>query len=79
MNASRLFIIAIVINLIFTFSIPHISWQGHVGGLVTGLLVTAVYVHASGANRHRIQAAFSVAVLVAFAVLIWWRTAELLG
>lgn len=69
----------IIINLVFTFSIPNISWQGHVGGLVTGALVTAAYLHAGGRNRNRIQVAVTVAVLVLFAALIWLRTAELVA
>ncbi len=34
----------LVINLIFTFSVPGISWQGHTGGLIAGFLLTlAIY------------------------------------
>jgi membrane associated rhomboid family serine protease len=35
----------IVINLIISFSIPNISWGGHVGGLVGGILITLAYAH----------------------------------
>jgi len=34
----------LVINLIFTFSVPGISWQAHVAGLLVGFIVTlAIY------------------------------------
>ena len=74
----------IVINLVFTFVVPavssqSISWQGHVGGLVTGALVAAAYVYAPRDRRNLIQAGVTVAVVVLFAVLIWWRTTDLLG
>lgn len=69
----------ILVNLIFTFTIPHISWQGHVGGLITGLLVAVAYVYPSPAARTRIQVAASVALLALFVALIWWRTAELVA
>lgn len=32
----------LVINLVFTFAIPQISWQAHIGGLVVGFLLTFV-------------------------------------
>ena len=33
----------IVINLVISFAIPNISWGGHVGGLIGGILVTLAY------------------------------------
>ncbi len=33
----------IVINLAISFTIPNISWGGHVGGLIGGILVTLAY------------------------------------
>lgn len=69
----------IVINLAFTFSIPGISWQGHLGGLITGLLVAVAYVYPAAPRRNRVQLLASIALLVLFAALIWWRTAELVS
>lgn len=79
----RWVVAVIAINLVVTFLVPlfssqRISWQAHVGGLVTGALVAAAYVYPPKERRNTIQAAVTVIVLVAFAVLIWWRTAQLL-
>ncbi|MDT5280892.1 MAG: hypothetical protein QOJ20_2087 [Mycobacterium sp.] len=73
----------IAINLAFTFVIPllggqNISWQGHIGGLVTGAAVAAAYAYAPREHRALIQISATVAILVLFALLIWWRTSELL-
>ena len=38
----------IVINLVISFSIPGISWGGHVGGLIGGILITLAYAHWRG-------------------------------
>jgi membrane associated rhomboid family serine protease len=74
----------IVLNLAFTFVIPllggaNISWQGHIGGLVTGALVAAAYAYAPRERRTLIQISATVGFLVLFAVLIWWRTTDLLA
>ncbi len=74
----------IVINVVFTFVAPaisaqRISWQGHVGGLVTGALVAAAYVYPPKERRNMVQAAVTLIALAAFAALVWWRTAVLLA
>jgi membrane associated rhomboid family serine protease len=43
----------IVINLIISFSLPGISWGGHVGGLIGGALVALAFQYG---ERHRAQA-----------------------
>jgi membrane associated rhomboid family serine protease len=73
----------IAINLAFTFVIPalggqSISWQGHIGGLITGAVVAAAYAYAPHERRTLIQVSATVALLVLFALLIWWRTTSLL-
>jgi membrane associated rhomboid family serine protease len=74
----------IALNLAFTFVIPlissqNISWQGHIGGLVTGSVVAAAYAYAPRDRRTLIQAGATVTVVVLFALLIWWRTNDLLA
>ncbi|MEV0674055.1 rhomboid family intramembrane serine protease [Mycobacterium sp. NPDC050441] len=79
----RMIAAVVVINLVFTFAGPAlgtgaISWQGHVGGLITGAGIAAAYVYAPSARRNAVQAGVSVAVLLAFLALIAWRSSHLL-
>lgn len=84
LNLDVRWVVAIIgLNLVFTFIIPlfssvNISWQGHLGGLITGAVVAAAYAYAPQKSRNLVQAGVTVAILVLFAVLIWWRTAVLL-
>ncbi|VEG58486.1 rhomboid family protein [Mycolicibacterium aurum] len=70
------------LNLVFTFVYPlftsqNISWQGHIGGLVTGAVVAAAFAYAPRQQRTLVQAGAAVALLVVFVGLVVWRTAEL--
>ena len=74
----------IALNLVFTFVVPavsaqRISWQGHLGGLVTGAVVAAAYVYPPKERRNMVQAAVTLAAFAVFAALVWWRTAALLA
>ncbi len=76
-------VVAIIgLNLAFTFVIPlissqNISWQGHLGGLVTGAVVAAVFAYAPRTKRNLVQAGAALAILAVFIGLVWWRTNEL--
>lgn len=69
----------LVINLIFTFSVPGISIAGHLGGLVTGALVAAGLAYAPPKYRNLVQWGTIGAMLVVLAVLTAIRTASLTG
>lgn len=73
----RWVVIMIAINLVITFTVPSISWQGHLGGLLTGGVVAFAYAYAPAKARIPVQVGASVAVLALFAALIWWRTSYL--
>jgi membrane associated rhomboid family serine protease len=69
----------IVINLLITFIAPGISWQGHVGGLLTGTAVAWLYTKAPQAKQTLVLTASAAGLLVLFAALLWWRTAAILS
>jgi membrane associated rhomboid family serine protease len=69
----------IAINLVLTFSIPNISWQGHLGGLITGAVVAAAYIYAPRDRRSLVQGTATVGLLVLFAFMIVMRTTALTG
>jgi membrane associated rhomboid family serine protease len=80
LNFDMKWLVAIIVaNLVLTFTVPTISWQGHVGGLITGALIAALFVY-TPRERHRnlVQGGVCVAVLLVFAALIYWRTAMLI-
>ncbi|SBT49420.1 rhomboid family intramembrane serine protease [Micromonospora auratinigra] len=67
----------LVINLIFTFTVPGISIAGHLGGLVVGALAALVLAYAPRGRRNLFQAAGTAVLAVALLGLILVRTAML--
>lgn len=69
----------IVINLVFTFTIPGIDWRAHVGGLVAGLIAGVAVDGLGGSARSRVTmfVASLVAVLAVATALTVSRTDEL--
>ena len=81
---TRWVVAIIAINVVFTLVVPlvssqNISWQGHLGGLISGALVAAALVYAPRDRRNLVQAGLVAALLVVFAGLIWWRTGVLVA
>ena len=70
---SRGIVLLIVLNLAFSVIYRStIAWQDHIGGLITGALLTAAYAYAPRRNRVAYQVAATVllVVLMVIAVLI---------
>jgi membrane associated rhomboid family serine protease len=61
----RQIVVLLVINAALGFIIPNISWQAHLGGLITGALCTVAIAYAPATkNRNLIQWGGMAAVLV---------------
>ncbi|WP_242882837.1 rhomboid family intramembrane serine protease [Actinomadura litoris] len=67
----------LVINLVITFSVPDISWEGHIGGLVTGGALAAAMAYAPAARRSLVHIGAPLVVLALLTALVLVKTAEL--
>ena len=65
------------LNLVFTFTISGISWQGHIGGLVGGIIIGTAMVYAPRARRSLVQWSVTGLVLAVSVGLIAYRVAAL--
>ena len=63
-NAQLLVLIGL--NVAFGFIVPNVAWQAHVGGLVVGAAVAAVYM----ATRHRSKKAVQIASVAGIGVAL---------
>ncbi len=68
----------IAINLALSFFLHNIiAWQDHIGGLLTGALLTAAYAYAPRKNRAVIQVAATVGIVALIAIAIVIRNTQL--
>jgi membrane associated rhomboid family serine protease len=74
---TRAIVILIVINLAIGFVVPNIAWQDHVGGLLTGGLLTAAYAYAPRKHRALVQAGATVAIVALLAAAVVVRNGQL--
>ncbi|GII63430.1 rhomboid family intramembrane serine protease [Sphaerisporangium krabiense] len=58
------------INVVLTFVVPGISWQGHLGGLVAGAVVTALFAYAPARSRKAFQLATVAGMLVVYLAIL---------
>ena len=61
--------IVIALNLVLGFIIPNVAWQAHVGGLVAGVAVAAVYVATRRRPQRPLQIVGVIGIVVALVVL----------
>jgi len=73
----RQVLILLAINLVIGFIAPGVDWRAHLGGLVTGAAVAAVFVLAPRAHRLTWQLLGIGAILGALILLFWLRAVEL--
>jgi membrane associated rhomboid family serine protease len=67
----------LAINAVFTFLVPNVSWQGHLGGFLGGVLVTALLVYAPKDRRRLLQIAGTTLIVLALVAATVARTAVL--
>jgi membrane associated rhomboid family serine protease len=77
---TRGIVMLIAINLALSFFFHnYIAWQDHIGGLLTGALLTAAYAYAPSKNRAAFQVAATVIVAAVIVFAIAVRTGQLTG
>jgi membrane associated rhomboid family serine protease len=75
---TRGIVMLIAINLAISFLWRDvIAWQDHIGGLLTGGLLTAAYAYAPGRHRSALQMLATIAVVGVLAVAVQIRTGQL--
>ena len=70
-------LVLLAINLAFGFIQPNVDWRAHLGGLVVGALVAAIFVFAPTANRVLWQTLGCVGVLAILVAATMVRTAQI--
>jgi membrane associated rhomboid family serine protease len=73
-------VMLIAINLAFSFFFHNIiAWQEHIGGLLTGALLTAAYAYAPRKNRAAVQVVATLVIVALIVVAVVVRNGQLTG
>lgn len=70
-------VILLGINIVIGFVSPGVDWRAHLGGLVTGAVVAAIFVLPARHHRALVQSLGLVGVLLLLIGLVAWRTAQI--
>jgi membrane associated rhomboid family serine protease len=77
---SRGIVALIAINLALSFWFRSaIAWQDHIGGLLTGALLTVAYAYAPRKNQAALQVLATVAVVAVLVIAVLVRNGQLTG
>jgi len=63
-------VVLIAVNLLFSFTVSGISWQGHIGGLFTGLVLAAGFGLGRGWRGRRLELAADAGVVALVSVAL---------
>jgi membrane associated rhomboid family serine protease len=75
---SRGIVMLIAINLALSLFLHNIiAWQDHIGGLLTGALLTAAYAYAPRKNRAALQLLATIAVVAVLVIAVAIRNGQL--
>ncbi len=66
------------INVVIGFISPGVDWRAHLGGLITGAIVAAIFVFPAPKHRMVVQVLGIGAVVVVLVLLTMWRTQAIL-
>jgi membrane associated rhomboid family serine protease len=74
---ARSIVFLIVINLVISFVVANIAWQDHVGGLLTGGVLTAAYAYAPRQHRMLVQLGATAAIVALLVIGVIVRDHQL--
>ena len=70
-------VVLLGINVVIGFLSPGVDWRAHLGGLIVGAAVAAVFVLPARHHRALVQSAGLIGVVLVLAGLVAWRTAQI--
>lgn len=75
-RAEQGILVVIAINVVLGFVVPGIAWQAHIGGLVAGTAMAALYLFGPKKNRMLVAVAGTVLMAAAIVALVLWKYAS---